>query len=169
MKPQGTWISKSKTLQRCQCSKQPQGTRDASLQAPHKLLLLLLRSHLPPLIPSPFCSTQFYGSALCNALPCSLPLIFHINLYNWNLFFFYFSSFLKISPANLLHVFSQKKRTKKKVPGPEDGFNFISWSFYTFYVLSPGTSLAFILTEIYLFRRRNLPCTSSKLLALLAV
>lgn len=42
---------------------------------------------------------------------------------------------------------------KKKFAQPEESFNFISQSIPTFYFLSPGTSLALILTETYLFRR----------------
>lgn len=149
MKSESTWIMKSEILQRCQCSGQSWSTRDF-----HQVLCmpLPLCSHLSTLILSRFCSNWFYVSALHSVLLCSFPVIFYTNLYNRNLF--PPSSF--VLQISFTHFHRQNRTHEKKTAQLEESFNFISWSIPTFYFLFPGISLALILTEAYLFRRRIL-------------
>lgn len=112
-------------------------------------LPLVLCTHLSTLIFSCFCSSQFYVSVLhSSVLLCSFPVIFYINLYNRN-FFPLFSFLLQIC---FTHIHRQN-RTQKKIAQPKESFNFISRSIPSFYFLFPRTSLALIMTEIYLFGR----------------
>lgn len=150
MKSESTWIRKSEILQRYQSNGQSWSTRDFH-QVLCMSLPLVLCSHLSTLILSHFCSSRFYISALHSVLLCLFPVIFHTNLYNRNLFSL-FSFLLQIWFTH----FHRQNRTKKKKNHITWRFNFISWSIHTSCFLSPGTSLALISTETYLFRRRIL-------------